>query len=262
MIKALFFDIDGTLVSFTSHRVPQSAITALEQVKQQGIKIFIATGRPKLIINNIPEIEHLVDGWITANGAYCYIGEKVLCCHTIAQEDVDLILHHAELHDYACIVVGERNIAVVNYKPYVSQLFVEGLGVTNIGELGTMEMLKKQSILQLTPFMNKEQEDDLMKNLPELVPARWHPAFTDIISKEAKKGRGVEIIAEAMGWKLDELAAFGDGGNDMDMLQTVKYGIAMGNASEEVKRAAWWTTTSVDEDGVLHGLKHLNLIGS
>ena len=53
MTKALFFDIDGTLVSFETHRIPTSTIEALEAAHAKGHKIFIATGRPKAIINNL-----------------------------------------------------------------------------------------------------------------------------------------------------------------------------------------------------------------
>ena len=68
-IKALFFDIDGTLVSFNTHRIPCSTIEAIEAAKQKGIKIFIATGRPLVYINNLADIAHLVDGYVTTNGA-------------------------------------------------------------------------------------------------------------------------------------------------------------------------------------------------
>ena len=53
MIKALFFDIDGTLVSFKTHQIPVSTIEALEAAKAKGIQIFISTGRPRIIINNL-----------------------------------------------------------------------------------------------------------------------------------------------------------------------------------------------------------------
>ena len=53
MIKALFFDIDGTLVSFKTHHIPVSTIEALETAKAKGIQIFISTGRPRVIINNL-----------------------------------------------------------------------------------------------------------------------------------------------------------------------------------------------------------------
>ena len=78
MIKALFFDIDGTLVSFKTHVIPDSAVKALEKAHNKGIKIFIATGRPMAIINNMSQLEEkgLIDGYVTMNGAYCFIGDK------------------------------------------------------------------------------------------------------------------------------------------------------------------------------------------
>lgn len=72
---ALFFDIDGTLVSLNTHKIPPSTIFALTRAKANGHKIFIATGRPIQILTNIGAIEHLVDGYITTNGAYCFIGD-------------------------------------------------------------------------------------------------------------------------------------------------------------------------------------------
>ena len=70
---ALFFDIDGTLVSFQTHEIPASTILALTQAKANGSRVYIATGRPPLIINNLGAIEHLIDGYITTNGALCYV---------------------------------------------------------------------------------------------------------------------------------------------------------------------------------------------
>ena len=60
MTKALFFDIDGTLVSFETHRIPSSTIEALEAAHAKGLKIFIATGRPKAIINNLSELQAML----------------------------------------------------------------------------------------------------------------------------------------------------------------------------------------------------------
>ena len=54
MIKALFFDVDGTLVSFNTHKIPTSTVEALEEAKKRGVKLFIATGRPIQLLNNIP----------------------------------------------------------------------------------------------------------------------------------------------------------------------------------------------------------------
>ena len=74
---ALFFDIDGTLVSFKTHEIPASTILALTQAKANGHRVFIATGRPPIIITNLGAIEHLIDGYVTTNGALCYVGEEI-----------------------------------------------------------------------------------------------------------------------------------------------------------------------------------------
>ncbi len=68
MIKALFFDVDGTLVSFKTHKIPERTIQALQMAHDQGVKIFTATGRPRQLLNNIPEVEHLMDGYILTTG--------------------------------------------------------------------------------------------------------------------------------------------------------------------------------------------------
>ena len=76
---ALFFDIDGTLVSFKSHEIPASTILALTQAKAKfQHKVFISTGRPPLIITNRGAIEHLINGYITINGALCFVGNEVV----------------------------------------------------------------------------------------------------------------------------------------------------------------------------------------
>ena len=88
MIKALFLDIDGTLVSFHTHRIPRSTVESLEKAKKKGLKIFISTGRPLTYINNLDDIKSLIDGYITTNGAYILVGDKVIACHTIPKEEI------------------------------------------------------------------------------------------------------------------------------------------------------------------------------
>ena len=101
-IKALFFDIDGTLVSFKSHRIPQSTVDALEQAKENGVEVYISTGRPKQIINNLGQIEHLIDGYITANGARCFVEDTLVSQHAILPSDVKKIIEAADRDNFTC----------------------------------------------------------------------------------------------------------------------------------------------------------------
>ena len=123
MIKAIFFDIDGTLVSFKTHQVPQSAIDAIVQAKTQGIKIYISTGRPFPLINNIDRIKHLVDGYITANGAYCFAGNEVISYQPIPDEDVRTVIRWADEKEFACMVVGEKDLAMYRNNACADRIF-------------------------------------------------------------------------------------------------------------------------------------------
>ena len=88
MIKAVFFDIDGTLVSFKTHKLPDSTVRVLDLLREKGIKVFIATGRQLQSINNLGTQEF--DGYVTLNGGYCLAGkDKVIYKHNIPSEDIE-----------------------------------------------------------------------------------------------------------------------------------------------------------------------------
>lgn len=126
-IKAAFFDIDGTLVSFKTHKIPQSTINAITRAKRKGIKIFIATGRPVAIINNIADIKHLVDGYITFNGAYCFMGNQDFVLSPIPDADVQTMIADAEHRDYCVLVCGKQEVVIHNYKKIFTDIFVHDL---------------------------------------------------------------------------------------------------------------------------------------
>ena len=90
MIKAVFFDIDGTLVSFKTHVVPKSTLHAIELLKKKGIKVFIATGRHRRSINNLGDLEF--DGYVTLNGGYVFAGkDDVIYKHSIPDKDIEAL---------------------------------------------------------------------------------------------------------------------------------------------------------------------------
>ena len=102
---ALFFDIDGTLVSFKTHEIPPSTILALTQAKANGSRVYIATGRPPIIITNLGAISHLIDGYITTNGALCYVDKEIVSCQPIRKQDVMTCVEDSRAKGYSLIVV-------------------------------------------------------------------------------------------------------------------------------------------------------------
>lgn len=261
MVKALFLDIDGTLVSFKTHAVPQATVDALCEAHAKGVRIFIATGRPKVIINNLDVLQQtgIIDGYVTMNGGYCFVGDEVIAKQVIPASEVRAIASVCERRGYACIFVREHSISVCQPSDLLKQIFYDYLHVDVIPEVSFEEAVQGE-ILQVTPFMTVEQEQELVPLLPTCEIGRWHPAFSDITAAGSTKQKGVDAMIGHFGIALSDTMAFGDGGNDIGMLRHVGIGVAMGNASDTVKEAADYVTTSVDEEGIRRALQHFGVI--
>lgn len=258
MIKALFFDIDGTLVSFKTHTIAASTMEALRNLRAKGIKVFIATGRQLQCIDNLGDLE--VDGYITLNGGYCIAGsEDVIYKHAIPQEDIHSMLEYQRTeHSFPCACVTEDKI-VLNYRNESVDALYEQIRL-KAPEIGSIEALADKEIFQLIAFFTAEEEERIMAYMPNSLAARWSPYFADVVAKGCTKAVGIDRIIEHYGISLKETMAFGDGGNDIAMLQHAGVGVAMGNAMDEVKEAADFVTTSVDEDGIVNALRHFGLL--
>ncbi|MBM6874157.1 Cof-type HAD-IIB family hydrolase [Fusobacterium mortiferum] len=260
MIKAVFFDVDGTLVSFKTHRVPQSTLEAIKKLQAKGIKVFVATGRHPSILtegNNVHEIDF--DGFVTLNGQYCFTkNRKVIYENNICREDIVALLEFLKKNRFPCAFVEDRD----TYMNYIDDVVVNLLKSVNVPlpPIEDIERAKDGKVFQLNPYIPVEFEAEVMKVLPNCEATRWSPTFIDVIPAGGGKHVAIQKIMEYYGYKKDEIMAFGDGGNDKTMLMTAGIGIAMGNANEDVKEIADYVTTSVDNDGVLNALKHFNVI--
>jgi HAD superfamily hydrolase (TIGR01484 family) len=110
-IKAVFFDIDGTLVSFRSHTVPASARRAIERLREQGIKVFIATGRLMRHTSIVSDIE--VDGYVTVNGSYCISASgEVIYEQAFPREVVEKVFALEREYGFQSAVMTHENIFV------------------------------------------------------------------------------------------------------------------------------------------------------
>ncbi len=257
---ALFFDIDGTLVSFKTHEIPPSTIFALTQAKANGSRVYIATGRPPLIINNLGAIAHLIDGYITTNGALCYVGDDLVQCQPIPKADVMTCIDDCQQQGNSIIVVGRTDVAVLDVHGDIDRIFRQTLAVQNLDHSAPLDVVLQQDILQLTPFFPADYEPTLMARMPHCVSGRWHPEFTDITATGADKGKGIIAMARHQGFDISRTIAFGDGGNDTSMILQAGIGIAMGNAIDALKHHADYVTTSVDDDGILNALRHFHVV--
>ena len=256
MIKAIFFDIDGTLVSFKSHQIPRSTIEALKKLKENGIKIFVATGRGKDGLHVLDEIEF--DGYITLNGQYCYNNKQIIYENTIDPKDLSALLNYLDKHPFPCGFT-EENTKYFNLRDErVDQ--IHQITLNDDHPAGDCSKVAEKKIYQCMCFVDSKQEKELMKIMPNCISARWHPLFCDVSPKGGTKQNGIDKFLEYYHLDLNETMAFGDGGNDKEMLQHVALSVAMKNGNDEVKKIADYVTDDVDNDGIVKALKHFNLL--
>ena len=253
VLKAIFFDIDGTLVSLSTHRIPQSAVDAITQAKRQGVKIFISTGRPFPLIDNIGEIRHLVDGYITTNGAWCFMGDRVISCSPIPQNDAATMVRLADEMNFGTLVVGEKDIIIYNDNGS-GEVFRRLLNIRDLKSDVPVGTVLSQRVLQFTPIISMEQEERLKPHLPGCESSRWCPDFADFTARDVNKGKGLLAMIAGLNIGIGETMAFGDGGNDLSIVRTAGIGVAMGNANESLKAVADYVTDTVDDNGISNAL--------
>lgn len=260
MTKIIFFDIDGTLVSFKTHRIPESTIDAVRRVREQGIKVWIATGRPMPFINNIADLE--VDGIISVNGANCRTNQGVTI-HTkpIEKDDILRMMEEQKRTGIAVVYAGnERAILAAPNGIPESVHEVYNLLDLPCPELYPVEEALTFEVMQVIAFFRTEDSKHIMGDiLQNCNETRWHPEFADCVAKDTDKATGIDTVIKYYGFDISETMAFGDGGNDITMLKHAGIGVAMGNANDNVKAAADIVTTSVDEDGVAKILNQLTV---
>ena len=256
MIKAAFFDVDGTFYSHEIPGVPESHLKVLDALKKNGIKAFLATGRHFEELKDLAMDHIAFDGYVMLTGQICTDEHKnVIFGNEIQREDAELLFDAFEKKELPIMMV-EKDFFYVNMQ---SDVVVNGQAAISspVPALGKYE---GDPIYQMVVYGGKELEEELREKLPNCKIARWCEYGFDVISKTGGKVIGIQKILEHYGIRQEEVIAFGDGENDMEMLQFAGIGVAMGNADDEVKSVADYVTADINDDGIWKACKHFGLI--
>ena len=258
-IQALFFDFDGTLQGFENHSISDSTAQALHLLKQKGYKIFIATGRNLLDLPK--ELSQFgFDGYINNNGGMCSDENRnPFHVEYITIQDIEALLAYDQENPFAFSFMTEKGFSINRIDDKVEKSF-NYFGM-KIPEMMNVDEIDLHKIMQMNFFVDEVEEALLMKEvMKNSVSSRWIEYFADINPEGISKMKGIEKMAERYQIDLAKTMAFGDGGNDITMVQGCTIGVAMGNANQSLKEVADYVTTSADEDGIWNALKHYQLI--
>ena len=256
--QAIFFDIDGTLVSFKTHAIPESTKSAIRRLRNMGIKVIISTGRVLREINNLEDLEF--DGYITANGACCLdLKGEIIVQYPISKESLGRLTRYFEEKPFPCTFSTHAGnfINIVDDQVRMITQLVD-LPVPTVQPVAE---IIEHDVLQLSAFVDEGLEGELLRHvLTDCCSSRWHSAFADFNVNHCNKANGMDLFLAHFHIENNHTMAFGDGGNDIPMLKHAATGIVMNNASDDVKKVADYVTGSVDEDGIVHALRYFNIL--
>ena len=261
MIRAAFFDIDGTLVSLRTHAIPTSAIYALEELRRRGVLLFLATGRSSADMPRpIRELEKRLpfDGTLAFNGQYCYDARgEVFRDVPIDSADVARITRLAAEGVIDIAVMQRSRMFVSRHAPRV---VAAEAAVDNVTPVGDLALAFEEPTYQFCAYVELGDEHLFMDVCERVEHTRWSPNFCDVIPAGGGKPAGIAAACARWGLTPEECVAFGDGGNDVPMFGCVGASVAMGNAAADVRAAATMVAPDVDDDGLLVACRELGLV--
>lgn len=260
MIQAAFFDIDGTLLDHTDGKsiFPDSTAAALAALQRKGIKVFISTGRACSIIGQVTEVFPF-DGYVTTNGQIVMERDGTMIRHeALDPRDVCSLVSLARDGGYPTIILEDAASYPVNDHPFIRRHFE--WSQTPFPPFYDIARLEEHPVVQINVYMPLDQAEKLFTHLEHLAVTSSGGDILDVIPRGGGKEVGLSAAAQYYGIKQQDTIAFGDGPNDINMLQWAGIGVAMGNGTPEVKAVADYVTTSVSEDGIKNALLHLGIL--
>lgn len=256
MIKAIFFDIDGTLISSRHPRMKASTIQVLKQLRHQGIYLFIASGR------HVQELEELhldddfhFDGYLLLNGGYCFNDEAVIYENRIDVNDVINICQVIDKYRFPALFIEKERM----YVNFIDERVIKAQQAINTSIPPASDYVDVSKIIQIDPYVNASQLEMIMKVTTNCKSTKWHDEAYDIVALSSGKKSGIEAFMKYYGLQKAETVAFGDGENDLEMFEAVGLSVAMGNSEKNIKDQADLICDNVDGLGICSVMEQLGL---
>ena len=259
--KICFFDIDGTLTMegrAAEAIIPESCKEALKLAHEQGVLLFVNTGRPLSTINQ--KIKDLpLDGLVCSCGSAIYMnGERVYHYQLEEKRQREIMNRIAEL-PVACTFEGEMGQVATNLQ------YHEGIKKS-------MEIYRKEGYPEYTVedmeyryekfclFKPSDQAWPDLSFLEDFELIARSADFYEVVPKCCSKGKAIYFLLESLHIDKENCYVFGDSENDWAMLETVSNSIVMAHAPDSLKKKAKWIAPKPSEDGIYKIMKELKLI--
>ena len=254
--KIVFFDVDGTITNHKDGSIPISTIEAIKTLKSKGLKVVAATGRPLSMCWELQEFG--IETFITANGGYVKHIKEVIHKVPMNKSIIKEVIEFAKIENNGLSFYTEEFSMNGVTEEEILKALKETLSLDEYPE--THPLIHNEDIFLLCLFANDETVEKYKLMFPHLTFKRWHPYVSNVLQEDVSKSLAIMKTLDFFGIDKSEAIAFGDGENDIDMLELVGLGIAMGNGNEKLKKVADFVTKKSSEDGIDYALKKYGII--
>jgi len=258
--KAIFFDVDGTLIDRQDniHEATEKTKEIIRRMNDLGHYPIVSTGRPMCMINeNIRSIGF--KNFLSSGGNYVVINGEVIYSCEMNKERLKKALEDAiELGLALYFENNEKCFVSPRVKNKMLFDFMDRVGV-DIFEI--TEDINDVPIYKANLLWKNKRAFDLFhkkyKDEFNFAVFAGNNGSTDMIAKGSSKATGATKVLETLNIDIKDAYAIGDSHNDVEIIQMVGHGIAMGNGVDEVKRVAEVVTKSVKEEGIFEAFKDM-----
>lgn len=259
----LALDLDGTLLK-NDKTISERTLRALRQFREKGNKLLITTGRAVNGVKNYISVLGMeVEGnyAICANGAITldlYTGKAVDRC-MLEQNDIQFLRQWAVKTGANLQFLSDDILYTMRYNEYPAiEARHNGLEMVQLAD-GFLP--KSAPIYKVMCIDLAENIARLRPLVPVYIKERFQyiensPFYLEFLHPNAGKVRGIQKVMDLLCVEQSDVIAFGDAGNDIDMIRFAGLGIAMGNASDDLKAVADFITATNEEDGVAKFLEN------
>jgi Cof subfamily protein (haloacid dehalogenase superfamily) len=254
--KIVFFDVDGTITNFEDGSISNSTKEAISALINKGIKVVAATGRP---LSMCAEIEALgIDTFITANGAYVKHNKQIIHKVPMDKRIVQEVVEFAHTQNDALSFYSESFSMNGIKDDNILKALKETLSLNDYPNIN--QQIFEEELYLMCLFANDNTVERYVERFPHLTFKRWHPFILNVLQEDISKSLAIIKVLEYFNFDKSEAIAFGDGENDIDMLELVGLGIAMENGHDRLKKVADFVTKKSSEDGIAFALERFGVI--
>ena len=262
MTKAVFFDIDGTLINISTGQTRMSAAVreAIYKLRNAGHHAFIASGRPWPYIDDELKNSDLFDGYVITNGSVVVLNGQVIYEQPLAKQTVSDVIKIAEQHNIEYILESYPDVYLRSDFTGLEKVYRD-IDINVDSFIRDYPPAEELAICKIE-FLGQTDESlavfNELINLPGLT-GLIDPTilrYMELYAADVSKATGIKKALEYLGLPLEASYAFGDGLNDIEMMSTVGHSLVMGNAAAELKKLAEVVLPSVDDDGVAFGIEN------